>query len=232
MSQDDPAFLIVHGDKDPLVPINQSQLLYDGLKRAGVSVHFHIIKGAGHGKGFSGPEIEPMVGDFFDRVLKAEPLPPNLGPAKTSESKASSASEAAEGKAGATRRAGAMKWAHVRRIEGVEDHGRVARNQFKGPAALFDRLDRNRDGFVSKADFTAVDSTMAATTPATAEQSTTVAARNPVTVAGEFQLDGEHWIYREGEFVMRGILLTPEGEGPFPAVLVSHGLGGSRRVSG
>ena len=35
VSQDDPSFLIVHGDKDPTVPINQSQLLYDGLKRAG-----------------------------------------------------------------------------------------------------------------------------------------------------------------------------------------------------
>ena len=29
-----------------------------------------------------GPEIQPMVRDFFDRVLKAKQLPPNLGPAK------------------------------------------------------------------------------------------------------------------------------------------------------
>ena len=56
-----------------------------------------------------------------------------------------------------------MSWEQVRRIEGVADAGRVARDQFKGPTALFDRLDRNRDGFVSKADFTAVASTMAAT---------------------------------------------------------------------
>ena len=33
----------------------------------------------------------------------------------------------------------------------------------KAPPALFDRLDRNHDGFLSKADFTAVASTMAAT---------------------------------------------------------------------
>jgi len=232
VSQDDPAFLIVHGDKDPLVPINQSQLLYDGLKQAGVNVYFHTIKDAGHGQGFGGPEIEPMVGAFFDRVLKAGPLPPNLGPAKTSESNASPAPKAAEGKAGAPRRAAAMSWAQVRRIEGVDDDGRVARNQFKGTAALFDRLDRNRDGFVSKADFTAVDSTMAATAPAAAKQSTTAGARNPATAAGELKLDGERWTYREGEFVMRGILLKPEGEGPFPAVLISHGLGGSAESFG
>ena len=60
VSQDDPAFLIVHGDKDPTVPINQSQLLYDALKQAGVSVHFHTIKDAGHGQGFGGPEIEQI----------------------------------------------------------------------------------------------------------------------------------------------------------------------------
>ncbi|MGD0519305.1 MAG: prolyl oligopeptidase family serine peptidase, partial [Thermoguttaceae bacterium] len=36
-------FLIVHGDQDPLVPLNQSQLLFDALKKAGVSVRLHII---------------------------------------------------------------------------------------------------------------------------------------------------------------------------------------------
>jgi acetyl esterase/lipase len=153
MSQDDPPFLIVHGDKDPTVPINQSQLLYDALKQAGVNVHFHTIKGASHGQGFGGPEIEPMVIDFFDRVLKANPLPSNLGPAKTSDSDASPAPAAAKGNAGAPRRAGNMGWEQVRRIEGVDNDGRVSRNQFRGPPAMFDRLDRNRDGFVSKEDF-------------------------------------------------------------------------------
>jgi acetyl esterase/lipase len=63
-------FLIVHGDQDPLVPLHQSQLLYDALKKAGVDVHLHIIKGAGHGAGFGGPDIEQMVNNFFDRHLK------------------------------------------------------------------------------------------------------------------------------------------------------------------
>jgi len=86
VSRDDPPFLIVHGDKDPTVPINQSQLLFDALKRAGVSVHFHTIKGAGHGRGFGGPEIEPMVTAFFDEHLKSKSPPSNPGAAKISES--------------------------------------------------------------------------------------------------------------------------------------------------
>lgn len=42
-----------------------------------------------------------------------------------------------------------------------------------------------------------------------------------------FTLDGERWTYRDGGLSMNGILVKPDGEGPFPAVLVSHGLGGS-----
>ncbi len=44
---------------------------------------------------------------------------------------------------------------------------------------------------------------------------------------GEFQLDGEHWTYQEAGKIVRGILVQPPGQGPFPAVIVSHGLGGS-----
>jgi acetyl esterase/lipase len=63
-------FLIVHGDQDPLVPYNQSELLYEALKKAGVSVRLHIIEGAGHGPGFGGPDLAEMVNAFFDRHLK------------------------------------------------------------------------------------------------------------------------------------------------------------------
>jgi dienelactone hydrolase len=51
-------------------------------------------------------------------------------------------------------------------------------------------------------------------------------------VGGKFQLDGERWNYRDGGFEMSGILLKPEGQGPFPAVLISHGLGGSAESFG
>ncbi|MFM7604040.1 MAG: alpha/beta hydrolase family protein [Prosthecobacter sp.] len=45
--------------------------------------------------------------------------------------------------------------------------------------------------------------------------------------APDFKVDGQRWTYRDGPFEMGGILLKPEGKGPFPAVLISHGLGGS-----
>jgi dienelactone hydrolase len=53
-----------------------------------------------------------------------------------------------------------------------------------------------------------------------------------VAAPGEFKLSGERWTYREGEFVMNGILLKPDGKGPFPAVLISHGLGGNAESFG
>ncbi len=75
VTKDDPPFLIVHGDKDQSVPHNQSQLLYESLKKVGVKVRFHIVKGAGHGR-FKSPQVDKMVDDFFDRHLK----PRNTGP--------------------------------------------------------------------------------------------------------------------------------------------------------
>ena len=68
ITRDAPPFLIMHGDKDMTVPLNQSQLLYEALKKAGIKVKFHTVKGGGHG--FSGPEIDKLVDDFFDANLK------------------------------------------------------------------------------------------------------------------------------------------------------------------
>ena len=47
-----------------------------------------------------------------------------------------------------------------------------------------------------------------------------------------FNLDGDRWTYQEGDLKMDGILVKPAGEGPFPAVLISHGLGGSAESFG
>jgi dienelactone hydrolase len=47
-----------------------------------------------------------------------------------------------------------------------------------------------------------------------------------------FQLDGTRWTYRDGRTTMEGILMKPEGEGPFPALLVSHGRGGNAQGFG
>lgn len=71
VSKDDPPFLIMHGDKDPLVPLSQSEILLEALKKAGVDAALHVVKGAGHG--FGGREIDEMTKAFFDKHLKAAP---------------------------------------------------------------------------------------------------------------------------------------------------------------
>jgi len=38
-------------------------------------------------------------------------------------------------------------------------------------------------------------------------------------------IEGDKFTFEEGKLVFRGVLLKPEGKGPFPAVLISHGLG-------
>ena len=77
ITKDAPPFLIMHGDKDQLVPVAQSQILADALKAAGVECHLEVLAGAGHGTGFNRPDVPKMVADFFDKHLNpgATPLP-------------------------------------------------------------------------------------------------------------------------------------------------------------
>lgn len=67
----DPPVLILHGDADPLVPLGQSELLADALKKAGVACELVVIKGGGHGgAGFNAPANQEKVAKFFDAHLK------------------------------------------------------------------------------------------------------------------------------------------------------------------
>jgi len=65
---DTPPFFIAHGDMDPLVPHHQSVLLEVALKKAGVPVQFHTVKGAGHG--FHDAVIDEKLMNFFEHHLK------------------------------------------------------------------------------------------------------------------------------------------------------------------
>ena len=70
VDQDDPPFLIIHGSKDPTVPLNQSTALHDALQNAGVSTKLHVIDGARHGgPEFSTPEIQKMKAGFLKRSI-------------------------------------------------------------------------------------------------------------------------------------------------------------------
>jgi acetyl esterase/lipase len=73
VTKDDPPFLIMHGDKDMLVPLHQSELLHDALGKAGVDAALHVVKGAGHGlqDGEERPgQLFETVAAFFDKHLK------------------------------------------------------------------------------------------------------------------------------------------------------------------
>lgn len=66
--RDMPPFLIMHGDEDPLVPVDQSRIIYQKLQELGSPVEFHLIHGQGHGF-FQGDEPYRIVRDFFDKWL-------------------------------------------------------------------------------------------------------------------------------------------------------------------
>ena len=150
VSADDPPFLIMHGDKDPTVPINQSVLLFEALKKAGVSAHLHTIHGAGHGgPGFAGRHIDEMVSTFFDQRLKEKSTGSEA--AKT-ESTADPAALARDPRANApapgARRG--IPWEAVLAHDDKNHDGKVSRDEFSGPPELFERLDRNHDGFITR----------------------------------------------------------------------------------
>jgi len=67
VTKDAAPFLIVHGDKDTVVPMEQSVLLYDALKQAGVPAALHIEHGAEHW--LESPGITMLVNAFFDRYV-------------------------------------------------------------------------------------------------------------------------------------------------------------------
>ena len=64
-----PPFLIMHGDADPLVPFNQSVLLYEALRDNDHQVDFYKIQGAGHGTRFYTPAVMDVVKAFLAEHL-------------------------------------------------------------------------------------------------------------------------------------------------------------------
>jgi len=74
VSDDDPPFLIVHGTKDPVVPLRQSQAFSRALKEAGVDSHLVTIEGAGHGgEEFLSPEQVRVIDEFLEQHLALNP---------------------------------------------------------------------------------------------------------------------------------------------------------------
>jgi acetyl esterase/lipase len=80
-------FLILHGDHDGLVPLAQSQELYEKLKAAGASVNFVVITNFSHGytpigrkSSPSFVELSKIIADFFDKNLRSPKSAPSPTP--------------------------------------------------------------------------------------------------------------------------------------------------------
>lgn len=69
VSADDPPTLIIHGDKDWLVPIQQSEEIIGKLKAAGVEAKLVVKPGAEHGWPDMSREAA-QIADWFDAHLK------------------------------------------------------------------------------------------------------------------------------------------------------------------
>jgi acetyl esterase/lipase len=69
VTPDDPPTLIIHGDKDLLVPIQQAEIIVVKLKQAGVPAELVVKPGAAHGWPNLAHDFS-TIGDWFDKHLK------------------------------------------------------------------------------------------------------------------------------------------------------------------
>ena len=61
-------FLLIHGDADPVVPLEQSQKMVAALKAAGGSAELIVKKGGGHPWPTMFEEVK-IIADWFDQHL-------------------------------------------------------------------------------------------------------------------------------------------------------------------
>ena len=69
VSKDDPPTMIIHGDADKLVPIQQAQLVIDRLKAVGVEAKLVTKPGLAHGWPDQAKDMT-LIADWFDAHLK------------------------------------------------------------------------------------------------------------------------------------------------------------------
>ena len=74
VSDDDPPMLIIHGDADKVVPIQQANVFIDKLKEHKIPCELVLRPGAGHGWATLGQDVNLFV-DWFDKHLAAKPQP-------------------------------------------------------------------------------------------------------------------------------------------------------------
>ncbi len=70
VTKDDAPVMIIHGDADELVPLQQSEIIIDKLKEAGVTSELVVKKGVGHGWPTILADFKTLA-DWFDKHLQA-----------------------------------------------------------------------------------------------------------------------------------------------------------------
>ena len=72
VSEGDAPLLIIHGDKDTTVYLDQSQRMEETYRKAGLEVALEVVPGAGHGgEAYSAPDLRKIVAAFFKKHLGA-----------------------------------------------------------------------------------------------------------------------------------------------------------------
>ena len=70
VTADDAPTLLIHGDKDELVPISHSERYVEAMKKSGATCELLVMKGAAHGfPGEQGTQAETALLDWFDKYL-------------------------------------------------------------------------------------------------------------------------------------------------------------------
>jgi acetyl esterase/lipase len=72
VTSETPPTLMIHGDKDTLVPLQQAEVFAAKLKESGVPVELIVKKGAGHGWPTIASDL-PAFADWFDKYLPRKP---------------------------------------------------------------------------------------------------------------------------------------------------------------
>lgn len=69
LSKESPSILLVHGNKDTVVPSAQSYSLYKKGKELGMDIRYVSVKNGGHGLVPSGGEISPKLNEICDKTI-------------------------------------------------------------------------------------------------------------------------------------------------------------------
>lgn len=80
VSGNEPPFLLIHGDADPVVPLRQSELMKAALEEMGVSAELIIKAGGGHPWPTIHEEVA-LLADWFDQRLSSAHSPASSPPA-------------------------------------------------------------------------------------------------------------------------------------------------------